>query len=153
MKRALPFLALCAALAFAQERAPTRLGSTPLAPGLEARVQRIGKSLRCAVCQGVSISDSPASMARAQLDKVRELVAEGQSDAAIHDYFIERYGEWVLMEPRKSGSTLLVWLLPLLLVLVGGFGIVRYVRGGTRGPPAPPKDDPLVDEVRSEVDR
>ena len=55
-------------------------GSPPLEPALEARVQKLGKQLRCATCQGLSIADSPASMARAQLDKVREMVSAGKSD-------------------------------------------------------------------------
>src|SRR5215475_14915086 len=79
--------------------APQQAGSPPLEPALEARVQKLGKELRCAVCQGLSIADSPASMARAQLDKVRELVAQEKSDQEIYDYFIARYGEWVLLKP------------------------------------------------------
>src|SRR5215471_4889472 len=99
--------------------APQQAGSSPLAPELEARVQKLGKQLRCAVCQGLSIADSPASMARAQLDKVRELVAAGKSDDEIYSYFVERYGEWVLLQPRAAGINWLVWLGPALLIIGG----------------------------------
>ena len=99
--------------------APGREGTTPLDAEREARVTRLGKELRCAVCQGSSIADSPASMARAQLDKVRELVAEGKSDPEIMDYFVARYGEFVLMRPRPTGTNLLIYLGPGALLLFG----------------------------------
>src|SRR6516162_6466204 len=101
MGSALP-LAILLSTALA-DFAPQQAGSEPLEPELEARVQKLGKQLRCAVCQGLSIADSPASMARAQLDKVRELVAAGKSDEEIQSYFVERYGEWVLLQPRAAG--------------------------------------------------
>src|SRR5258707_15078896 len=103
--------------------APQKAGSETLAPALEGRVQKLGKQLRCAVCQGMSIADSPASMARAQLDKVRALVSEGKSDEEIRSYFVERYGEWVLLQPQAHGINWLVWLGPLALLLIG-FGVI-----------------------------
>ncbi|HYO57592.1 cytochrome c-type biogenesis protein [Archangium sp.] len=108
--------------------APQQAGSEPLAPLLEARVQTLGKELRCAVCQGLSVADSPSSMARAQLDKIRELVAEGKSDQEVRDYFVARYGEWVLLQPRAEGLNLFVWLGPVALLLGGAFVIYRQVR-------------------------
>lgn len=112
-------IAVLLSLLLTQGYAPTRQGQDPLDTVREARVQRLGKLLRCAVCQGVSIADSPASMARAQLDKVRELVAENKTDDEIFDYFVERYGEWALMEPRKSGVTLGLWVLPVAMLVIG----------------------------------
>lgn len=142
--------------------APQQLSSDPLAPPLEARVQVLGKQLRCAVCQGLSVADSPASMARAQLDKVRELVAAGQSDQEVRDYFVERYGEWVLLEPKAEGFNWLVWLGPVLLVVGGLAVIARQVRrapevpAAPASPPAPPGTgpvDPYLQAVRSELER
>lgn len=113
-------LTLVAALFLAQGyEPPTRLGTAPLERPDEERVQALGKMLRCPVCQGVSIADSPSSMARAQLDKVRELVKEGQSDQEIYDFFVARYGEWILMEPTKSGLNVVLWLGPVVLLLLG----------------------------------
>src|SRR5687767_5783549 len=104
-------LALLATLALTQgDYAPGRAGLDPLDAEREARVQRLGKQLRCPVCQGVSIADSPSSMARAQLDKVRELVAEGKTDEEVYQYFIARYGEWALLSPSKQGVTSVLWL-------------------------------------------
>ncbi len=146
--------------------APQQAGSEPLEPRLEARVQTLGKELRCAVCQGLSIADSPSSMARAQLDKVRELVSAGKSDQEIRDYFIARYGEWVLLQPKAEGFNWLVWLGPVALLLGGGVVIYRQVRRGPEPeapaespapaePPSPSPDteDPYLQAVRRELDQ
>ncbi len=126
----------------AGQYAPQQAGSEPLAPPLEARVQVLGKELRCAVCQGLSVADSPSSMARAQLDKIRELVSEGQSDQQVRDYFVARYGEWVLLQPKAEGANLLVWLGPLALLAGGAFVIYRQVHRASPAPQAPPPSSP-----------
>ena len=137
--------------------APQQAGSEPLDPVLEARVHRLGKELRCAVCQGLSIADSPSSMARSQLDKVRELVAKGKSDQEIRDYFVARYGDWVLLSPKASGVTWAVWLLPGLFLVAGALIVWRVAcRGRDREPPAPgeaPLEDEYLRRVRAEVER
>lgn len=144
--------------------APQQAGSEPLAPELEVRVQHLGKVLRCAVCQGLSVADSPSSMARAQLDKIRELVAAGKSDAEVRDYFVARYGEWVLLQPTAEGANLLVWLGPVALLLGGAFVIARQVRAAPASPTPPPPPaatppapdasvDPYLAAVRRELDQ
>ncbi len=152
--------------------APQQAGSTPLDPEREARVQALGKQLRCPMCQGLSIADSNASAARAQMDKVRELVAAGRTDEQIRGYFTSRYGEWALLEPEASGMNLLVWFLPLLLLLGGGYAIARTMRRSASALPAPapepqsepapekgkepvqpPPDDPWLEAVRAELRR
>jgi cytochrome c-type biogenesis protein CcmH len=143
--------------------APQQAGSEPLAPALEARVQTLGKELRCAVCQGLSVSDSPSSMARAQLDKIRELVSEGKSDQEVRDYFVARYGEWVLLQPKVAENPL-VWLAPVLMLLGGAFVIYRQVKRepGSATPaasaPVTPtastdSEDPYLAAVRRELDQ
>jgi cytochrome c-type biogenesis protein CcmH len=142
--------------------APQQAGSALLDPPREARVQALGKQLRCPMCQGLSIADSNSSAARAQMDKVRELVAAGKTDQEIRDYFTARYGEWALLEPPASGMNVLVWLLPLALLLGGGLAIARTMRrpAGTPAPgapgaaPEPPRpDDPYLEAVRAETRR
>jgi cytochrome c-type biogenesis protein CcmH len=142
--------------------APQQAGSALLDPPREARVQALGKQLRCPMCQGLSIADSGSSAARAQMDKVRELVAAGKTDQEIRAYFTSRYGEWALLEPPASGMNLLVWLLPLLLLVGGGVAIARTVRRPVPGAPAaaaetegrrPPADDPYLEAVRAEIRR
>lgn len=158
-------LTLLASLTLGQDGyAPQRPVGELLDTQREARVQRLGKQLRCAVCQGVSIADSPASMARAQLDKVRELVVEGKTDDEIYDYFVERYGEWALMEPRKSGVTLGLWIFPLLLLAIG---LVVIWNQSKKAPPqapapattdaapagAPPAEDDYLAKVRADLEK
>jgi cytochrome c-type biogenesis protein CcmH len=109
--------------------APQRLeGEHLTTPEQEARALRLGKQIRCAVCQGLSIADSPASMARAQLDAVRSLVVEGKSDQEIYDYFVARYGEWALLAPPVRDFNLVLWLGPGLVLLLGAFIVYRVVR-------------------------
>ena len=141
--------------------APQQAGSALLDPPREARVQALGKQLRCPMCQGLSIADSGSSAARAQMDKVRELVAAGKTDQQIRDYFTSRYGEWALLEPPASGMNLLVWLLPLALLVGGGLAIARTMRrpaSAATAPEArpeqqPPADDPYLEAVRAELRR
>jgi cytochrome c-type biogenesis protein CcmH len=136
MSTALLTLQLLVGLTLGQY-APQRLAGDPLPAAQESRVQAIAKQLRCAVCQGLSVADSPSSMARAQLEMVRNLVAEGKSDAEVRDYFIARYGEWVLLEPEVEGINLLVWLGPVVLVAGGLMLILRQMAPpGTPGQPA-----------------
>ncbi len=127
MSSVLLFFALSAA-SVSGAYAPQQAGSAPLEPALEARVQKLGKELRCATCQGLSIADSPASMARAQLDKIRELVSSGKSDDEIRGYFVARYGEWILLSPKAEGFNWLVWLGPALLIGLGFAVILRQIR-------------------------
>lgn len=163
-------LALSAALALgllavptaAQETdyAPARIGQGPLDAEREARVMRLGKELRCAVCQGVSIADSPASMARAQLDKVRELVAENKTDQEIRDYFVARYGEWALLEPKKEGLNSVLWFGPGAILVVGVLLIFAWSKRkpAPRAPVATPaspaqEDDEFLKKVREDLSR
>lgn len=158
-KAGLLLSALLALSAFAQETpyAPTRMGQGPLSGDQEARVMVLGKQLRCAVCQGVSIADSPASMARAQLDKVRELVAEGKSDQEIRDYFVARYGEWALLEPTKTGLNGFLWLAPVAMLVLGAILIMGQVKKGQPAPAAatpagPAADDPFLAQVKKDLE-
>jgi cytochrome c-type biogenesis protein CcmH len=123
--------------------APQHVGTTPLDGEREARVQKLGKLYRCPVCQGLSIADSPSPTARAQLDKLRQLVAEGKSDLEIKDYFVSRYGEWALLEPEKNQVVL--WFGPGVLLLIGFLIIAMQVK--KKGKPAPPAP---VEELRAE---
>ena len=137
--------------------APQQAGSAPLTPELELRVQALGKLIRCPVCQGLSIADSSSASARAQMDKVRELITAGQTDDQVRAYFVARYGEWALLEPPAHGFNLLVWLGPLALLLVGLVVVFRTGRPRKTGlvPVATPAagEDKYLDAIRAEVDR
>lgn len=101
-------------------------GSTmgPLADSaMEARATGLAAELRCPVCQGLSIQDSPSPLAQQMKDLIRTRVVAGESDEEIRGYFVSRYGEWVLLEPRAQGFNLVVYLLPGL-ALLGGLGLI-----------------------------
>jgi cytochrome c-type biogenesis protein CcmH len=105
-------------------------------PALEARARVLSKELRCMVCQNQSIDDSDAPLARDLRILVRERLQAGDSDFQVIDFLVARYGEFVLLKPRLSWHTALLWLGPAAVLLIGAFGLLlmarRYRgRGGT----------------------
>lgn len=92
------------------------------------RAERIGKQLRCPVCRGVPIADSPAKLAVEMMGLVRIQIAQGKSDAEIFRYFEERYGEWALLQPKAEGMNLLIWILPALFLVGGGIFILYQAK-------------------------
>ncbi|NNC41331.1 MAG: cytochrome c-type biogenesis protein CcmH [Acidimicrobiia bacterium] len=102
----------------------------------EDRARAIGSRVKCPVCQGVAIADSPSETARAMMDVVEERVADGWSDDQIIDYFSERYTDSIVIDPPFSGNTLLVWLLPGLAVVAGV--VMIFTR---RKAPSPESDE------------
>lgn len=97
-----------------------------LAAPTDREVDAVAAQLRCVVCQTLSVADSPSEMARQMRDLVRERLAAGETPEQVKAYFVERYGEWVLLAPPKEGFALLAWVLPLG-ALVGGFGVALLV--------------------------
>jgi cytochrome c-type biogenesis protein CcmH len=102
-------------------------------PALEARVRQVAAQLRCVVCQGLSIEDSPSELAVEMKAVVREQLAAGKSPDEVKRYFVEKYGEWILLQPKAEGFNLVVYLLPVLFVLGGIAFVVFAVRRWTRG--------------------
>jgi cytochrome c-type biogenesis protein CcmH len=86
-------------------------------PALEARARALSAGFRCLVCQNQSIDDSEAPLARDLRLLVRERLKAGDSDAAVEDFVVARYGEYVLLRPPLSWHTLVLWLLPAGLLL------------------------------------
>lgn len=97
-------------------------------PAQELRARDLSRELRCLVCQNQSIEDSNAPLARDLRRIVRERVTAGDSDRAILDYLVARYGEWVLLKPRFNAQTLLLWLGPVVFLLIGGIVIFTVWR-------------------------
>lgn len=105
-------------------------------PVLEARARGLDHALRCVVCQSESVASSNAQWAVDTRRVIREQVAAGQSDVQIVDFFVERYGEFVLMNPRPSGSNWLLWAAgPLMFLLAAGIGF-GYLRSRASAPVA-----------------
>ena len=95
----------------------------------EALYQDVTKELRCLVCQNQNLADSDAGLATDLKDKVAAFVIEGKSKDEITQYMIDRYGEFVSYEPPLNGSTLFLWLSPLVLLLIGGVVLILKIRG------------------------
>ncbi|MBB3947164.1 cytochrome c-type biogenesis protein CcmH [Rhizobium skierniewicense] len=97
-------------------------------PALEARARALTVQLRCMVCQNQSIDDSNAELARDLRVLVRERLTKGDSDEAVIDYVVSRYGEFVLLKPRVSARTIALWGAPIALILVGVTSIFVFAR-------------------------
>lgn len=98
----------------------TPLGTPPSSEEVHQLTYDIGLGLRCPVCQGLSVSDSTSEAAVSMQRRIRELVEAGYTREQVEDYFVDRYGEWVLLDPPARGLNWLIWLAPGLAV---GFGL------------------------------
>ncbi|HET7786750.1 MAG TPA: cytochrome c-type biogenesis protein [Myxococcales bacterium] len=122
---------------------------------LDARTEDVAGLLRCPVCQGLSVADSPATMARDMKAKVREELAAGYDKEQILADFERSYGEFVRLQPTLHGVNWLVWLGPVAALLLGAFLIQRALRtsgGAKAAAPAQavsvPSRDALPDDPR-----
>jgi cytochrome c-type biogenesis protein CcmH len=112
-----------------------------LTPAQEELAEEIESTLKCPVCRSQSVRTSRSFMATDMSLRVRQMVAEGKSKEEIQDYFVARYGDYILLSPRKEGFGWTVWLLPFALVLGGAVTIVTLVRRW-KGRPAPATPPP-----------
>lgn len=110
-------------------------------PALEQRARDISAGLRCLVCQNQSIDDSDADLARDLRILVRERLVAGDSDGEVEQYLVDRYGEYVLLNPRVNGHTILLWIATPLLLLAGLFGLVWAIRRAPKKVSQPPLTD------------
>jgi cytochrome c-type biogenesis protein CcmH len=88
-------------------------------PVLEQRARDISAGLRCLVCQNQSIDDSDADLAKDLRVLVRERLVAGDSDEAVRQFLVDRYGEYVLLNPRVGGHTILLWIAAPVLLIAG----------------------------------
>jgi cytochrome c-type biogenesis protein CcmH len=102
---------------------------------LETRARRISTEIRCLVCQNQSIDDSDAPLAHDLRVLVRDRLKAGDSDAAVRDFIVGRYGDFVLLRPPMNGRTLLLWFGPAAILLAAGLGLLLARR--RNAPPAP----------------
>jgi cytochrome c-type biogenesis protein CcmH len=116
-------------------------------PAKELRARDLSRELRCMVCQNQSIDDSEAPLARDLRLLVRERIAAGDSDAQVLDFLVARYGEFVLLKPRLSPHTWLLWLVPPLALVGGGLALLTYNR---RRSISAASDDPSAFKLTAE---
>jgi cytochrome c-type biogenesis protein CcmH len=103
---------------------------------LEVRARELSRELRCMVCQNQSIDDSDAPLARDLRILVRERLQAGDSDRQVLDFLVARYGEFVLLKPRFTWHTALLWLAPILILLAGLVAIGSALRRRRAAPAA-----------------
>jgi cytochrome c-type biogenesis protein CcmH len=101
-------------------------------PRLEARARALSAELRCLVCQNQSIDDSDAPPARDLRLLVRERLSAGESDSEVMKFLVDRYGEFILLRPRLTASTAVLWIAPLLILLLGIVLVRRVMKPGER---------------------
>jgi cytochrome c-type biogenesis protein CcmH len=122
-------LALLLLLAAPLAAGPTAIPEAPLAqPAEEARAKALMAELRCVTCQNQSVLDSNAPQAEAMRAEVRARVAAGDDSAAIRQWFVERYGDWVRLEPPARADTALLWAAPLLFLGLGAVLLARRIQ-------------------------
>lgn len=97
-------------------------------PELTVRTQSVASGIRCPVCQGLSIADSPSEMAVNMKHQVRSLLARGYTRPQIERYFELSYGQFILLQPRFHGVNALVWIFPLLALATGAVIVVVTMR-------------------------
>lgn len=103
--------------------------------GQEARAREISQKLRCPVCQGENIDESNAPISRDLRLYVRERIVAGDSDDQVIDAVVDRFGEFVLFEPRAQGGNLVLWLAGPVMALLALLGAWRFLKGRAKARP------------------
>jgi cytochrome c-type biogenesis protein CcmH len=126
-------------------------------PQLEQKTMAISAELRCPVCQGLAIGDSPSIMASNMKAQVRELLTRGYTEEQILSYFEKSYGQFVLLKPKFQGVNTLVWILPIAVLAIGFVLVVSKAKKLEVAPvaaaPEEPVDDPYLARVREMVEK
>ena len=148
---------LCAfALLFALVALGAVVDAAPSTHVSEQTVHDVSAQLRCVVCQNLSVADSPSEMAAQMRGIVRERLEAGETPEQVREYFVARYGEWILLAPRRTGFNLLVWGFPLAALAVGFTTVALLLRRWTRRrrvAPAPAVVEPAMRErIRRELE-
>jgi cytochrome c-type biogenesis protein CcmH len=152
MRRLVPALML--SLGLSASSAAVTPGEMLDDPALEARARALSAELRCMVCQNQSIDDSDAPLAHDLRVLLRERIAAGDSDAEVIDFLVARYGEFILLKPRFSARTALLWAAPLVILLAGGAVAMRAMRRrrspGEAGAPLSQEEAAALERILSD---
>ena len=122
---------------------------------LDQRVYEVGSQLKCPVCQSESVADSPSLIAQQMRGVIRQQLQAGRSEQQVMQYFINTYGEQIAWSPPWQGFTLLAWLVPIVLILVGAGLLFLTLREWRMVAPASVDEDEkvLADLDESEMER
>ncbi len=105
----------------------------PVPESLDQRVHDVASQLKCPVCQGESVADSPSTISQQMRAVIRQQLQQGQSEQQIIQYFVSRYGNNILWSPPKQGFTILAWVIPIAILLCGALLLVLVMRGWLAG--------------------
>lgn len=130
MRRA--FVALIVAAIFTLIAGVAQAKAVKLTPAQEQVASEIEYLLRCPVCTGQSVAESNAEVSQQIKEKIREMLAEGKTKDEILNYYVNRYGEWILNKPPVHGAGLVAWILPVAVVVVGLGVLVAFLSRGKR---------------------
>jgi len=119
----------------------------------EDTVRQIAAQLRCVVCQNLSVADSPSEMANQMRGIIRERLKAGETPEQVIVYFVDKYGEWILLSPRPRGFNLLVWVLPFAGIAVGLVAITLMARRWSRRAAAQPVAETIDPATRERIRR
>jgi cytochrome c-type biogenesis protein CcmH len=120
----------------------------------ERVVHDVAAQLRCVVCQNLSVADSPSETANQMRQIIRERLAAGESPEQVRAYFVQKYGQWILLSPPKEGFNLLVWVVPFAALGAGLVLVVVVLRRWSRRPaavPPMPVDPAMRERIRREM--
>ena len=123
---------------------------------LDRRTNEVASLLRCPVCQGLSVADSPSTVAQDMKQQVRELLARGYTQEQILAYFEHSYGQFVLQKPKFQGVAALVWLLPMAALIFGAIVVFSKAKQLEKGPEKAAQaepEDPYIARVRELVEK
>ena len=115
---------------------------------LDSRTNSLNKSIMCPVCPGESIDQSQNELAGHMRRIVREQIDGGKTDSQIREYFVERYGPVVLLEPSTSGIGLIAWIVPPVGLLIAGCSVAIALILMKRR-----RNEEVVDDILSHTDR
>jgi cytochrome c-type biogenesis protein CcmH len=120
-------------------------------PSVAARTRSLASELRCVDCEGLSVADSSTASARATRRDIEARLRRGQSEDAIRQVYVDRYGQSILLKPASSGIGVLVWALPVVALLLGAGALLLALRRWQRQPrlTATDADEALVARARA----
>lgn len=125
-------------------------GPRPPPAEVDARARELGRSLRCPVCQGSNITDSPSETAKAMFERTRQLLEAGYSEEQIVEYFVDKYGEFILLDPQGGGLNTLLFIGPGLAL---GLGLALAIRALTGFRREDDEDGPSIAPVHVDLDK
>ncbi len=155
MKQKRSFLVILAVIAVLGAIWSYVLLTTPPQKTLDQEVQDVGSQLKCLVCQGESVADSPALLAQQMRTVIRQQLQSGKSEQDVIQYFQSRYGDKILFAPPQRGFDLLAWLVPIIMLIGGAlllFFVVRDWHTSSRAEAAK-EDSDLINVDEADLER